>query len=95
MKLRYDFEIVDMGDEICAVPVGDNAEEFHGVLQLNDVAAKMLTYIKEYDTPEEAFAKLCGDYPEDERGDVAQKLCDFLNMLEREHLLLHDVKKST
>lgn len=88
MKLKYDFEIVDMGDEICAVPVGDNAEDFHGVLQLNDVAAKMLTYIKEYDTPEEAFAKLQEDYPEDEKLDIANKFCDFLNQITHEGFLL-------
>ena len=88
MKLKYEFEIVDMGDEICAVPVGDGAEHFHGVLTLNDVAAKMLRLIKECDTPEEALAKLCEDYPTDEKQDIGQKLCDFLNMLEREHLLL-------
>ena len=88
MKLRYEFEIVDMGDEVCAVPVGDGAESFHGVLQLNDVAAKMLAYIREYDTPEEALAKLCEDFPQDDRREIGQKLCDFLNMLEREHLLL-------
>ena len=38
MKLRYEFTMMDMGGEIAAVPTGDNAAEFHGVLKLTDVA---------------------------------------------------------
>ena len=78
MKLKYEFEIVDMGDEVCAVPVRDNADEFHGVLTLNDVAAKMLEYIAQYDTPEQVHARLCDDYPDEDRREVGQKFCDFL-----------------
>ena len=88
MKLKYQFEIVEMPDEVCAVPVGDGAEEFHGVLQLNDEAAKMLGYMGECDTPEQVLQKLCEDFPEDDRIDIAHKLCDFLNQLTREGLLL-------
>ena len=88
MKLRYEFEVVDMGDEICAVPVGENADEFPGVLKLNDVAGRMLSYIQESDTPEETFEKLCKDYPQDDKREIAQRFCDFLNLLEKEHLLL-------
>ena len=88
MKLRYKFEIVDVADEICAVPVGDGADKFHAVLQLNDVAAKMLKYIDECGTPEEVHKRLCEDYPEDDKLDIAKKLCEFLNMLEKEHLLI-------
>ena len=89
MKLRYQFEIVDMGDEICAVPVSGNAQEFHGVLRLNGVAAKMLEYVQKYDTPEEVHRRLCEDYPEEDRMEIAQKLCDFLNKLEKAKLLPH------
>ena len=88
MNLKYQFEIVEMPDEVCAVPVGENAQDFRAVLQLNDVAARMLDYMGKYDTPEEVFAKLCEDYPEDDKNDIAQKFCDFLNQLTREGILL-------
>lgn len=88
MKLRYQFEIVDIAGEVCAVPVGENSEQLHGVLQLNDVGAKMLQYIAESETPEEVHAKLCADYPEDDKSDIGQKLCDFLNQLLKEKLLI-------
>ena len=88
MKLKYQFEIVEMPEDICAVPVGDNSEEFRGVLQLNSVSAKMLGYMGKYDTPEEVHQKLCEDYPEDDRTEVANKFCDFMNMLTKEGLLI-------
>ena len=87
MKLKYTFEIVEIADELCAVPVGENSEKLHAVLQINDVAAKMLKYIAESKTPEEVHKKLCADYPEDDKADIGQKLCDFLNQLVREGLL--------
>jgi len=87
MKLNYKFEICNIGDASCAVPVGENADNFHAMLQLNDVAAKMLQYIDECDTPEEVFKKLCADYPEDDKNDIGQKLCDFLNQLIKEGML--------
>ena len=88
MKLRYEFEIVEIADEICAVPVGENSDQLHAVLKLNDVGAKMLKYIAESETPEQVHAKLCADYPEDDKVDIGQKLCDFLNQLVKERLLI-------
>ena len=88
MKLKYNFEIVDMAGEMCAVPVGENSDQLHGVLQLNDVAAKMLGYIAESETFEEVHKKLCADYPEDDKDDIGQKLNDFLDQLVKEGILI-------
>ncbi len=46
MKLKYDFEIMDMGDQVMAVPVGDNAHELHGVIRLNETGAELLKMIQ-------------------------------------------------
>lgn len=67
MKLKYEFVITDMGDESVAVPVGDNADQFHGMIRLNESACKIMELLKEdttvpaivealkkeYDSPEE------------------------------------------
>lgn len=87
MRLKYKFEIVDMGDNFVAVPVGDNADQFRAAVDLNDVGAKILEIIAECDTPEEVHKKLCAEYPEDDANDIGQKLCDFLNQLVREGML--------
>ena len=51
MKLKYEFVIMDMGDEFSAVPVGD--ETFPGILKLNDVGAEIMEQLKEETTPEQ------------------------------------------
>lgn len=35
MRLKYDFEIVDMGNEFISVPVGESSRNLHGVIKLN------------------------------------------------------------
>ena len=87
MKLLYDFEIMDMGDETVAVPVGDSAQKFHGMLRMNAEAAQMLRQIGESSTPEEVLEKLCRLYPEEDRNELGQTLCDFLNQLIKEGIL--------
>ena len=87
MKLLYDFEIMDMGDEVVAVPVGEGARAFHGMLRMNEDAAQMLRQIKDSSSPEEAHDKLCALYPEEDRHELGRQLCDFLNQLIREGLL--------
>ncbi|MBR0277595.1 MAG: hypothetical protein IJQ50_03950, partial [Clostridia bacterium] len=47
MKLKYDFTIMDMGEEFAAVPVGEDAAKFHGMLKLNAVSAEILKALKE------------------------------------------------
>lgn len=89
MKLKYEFEIMEIEEGVIgAVPVDENGAGFKAVLQLNDVAAKMLKYIAESETPEEVHKKLCSDYPNDDINDIGQKLCDFLNQLVREGVLI-------
>lgn len=38
MKLNYTFELMEMDDEIVAVPVGENAGKFKGILKMNESA---------------------------------------------------------
>lgn len=87
MKLRFEFEIMDMGDEIVAVPVGEGAAEFHGMLRMNQDAAEMLQQIKESNDPNEALDRICRLHPEEKRDDIAMQLADFLNRLFSEGIL--------
>lgn len=54
MRLRYSFETMELDDRLVAVPVGDHANEFHGVVKLNEVAAFIFELLKD-DTTEEAI----------------------------------------
>ncbi|GEM_PF-2232573 len=88
MKLCFDLEIVEMGGSFSAVPIGDAVDEFHGVVQLNDTGAEILQLIMEHDTPEAVYTVLCKNHPESDPGELGRQLCDFLNELVREELLI-------
>ena len=87
MKLLYDFEIMDLGEEFVAVPVGEGAGKFHGMMRMNKDAAEMLQLIRENDKPEDVLAELMRRYPDLEKDDVGWDLCNFLNRLIAEKLL--------
>ena len=46
VKLKYTFDAVDMGDEIVAVPVGDGADQIHGVVKLNKSGQEIMELMK-------------------------------------------------
>ncbi len=88
MKLRYEFTVMDMGGEIAAVPVGENAGEFHGALRLNESSAFILELLREDTTPEVVHKALKEKYPESTDQEIGEMLVTFLNKLIREGLLI-------
>ena len=87
MKLRYEFAIMDMGGEFAAVPVGEDANKFHGMLKLNDVSADILEQLKKNTTPMKIHLHLKEKYPDSTDEEIAEKLVKFLNQLNHEGLL--------
>ena len=47
MKLKCNFEFIDMGDETIAVPVGEGADRVKGVLKLNDTGKEILEFLRQ------------------------------------------------
>ena len=66
MKLKYTFEMVDMGEEIICVPVGEGADQVHGVLKLNAEGREILDFLKEETTEKAIVDALAAKY-ENER----------------------------
>ncbi len=87
MKLRYEFAIMDMGGEFAAVPVGEDANKFHGMLKLNAVSADILEQLKENTTPMKIHLHLKEKYPDSTDEEIAEVLVKFLNQLNHEGLL--------
>ena len=87
MKLRYEFAVMDMGGEFAAVPVGEDANKFHGMLKLNAVSADILEQLKENTTPMKIHLHLKEKYPESTDAEIAEVLVKFLNQLNHEGLL--------
>ena len=86
MKLKCEFETTELGDEIIAVPVGDNAGSFGGVLNLNDSAAAILKLLQKDTTVEKIVSALLEEYEgtTEEMTAVVEK---FIDKLRKENLL--------
>lgn len=65
MKLKYTFDMVDMGDEIICVPVGERAAGVHGVLRLNREGLEIMGLLKEETTEENVVTALAAKYEND------------------------------
>ena len=65
MKLKCEFEIVDMGDEWVAVPVGQDADNVSGVVKLNSTGKEILELLKVVDTEEGLLSVLNKRYDND------------------------------
>ncbi len=88
MKLRYELSVMEMDGEYMAVPVGEDAELFNGMLRMNDVSAEILDLLKEDTTPEAVHRILRERYPDSDDREIGEQLAPFLNQLIREGLLI-------
>lgn len=88
MKLKYELAIMDMGEEYAAVPVGDDAAKFHGMLKLNQESAALLERLKEDTDPVEIRKYMKETYPDMAEDEIERMLADFLERLVREGLLI-------
>ena len=63
MKLKYEFETMEMDDQVVAVPVGDEAENaLHGIIKLNDSAAAIFELLKKETTEDAIVAAMKKEY---------------------------------
>jgi len=87
LKLKFDIEIMEMDDQSIAVPVGDGAEAFHGVLKVNESAAFILNCLKE-DTTEEAIVDAILKEYAGEREEIAGFVKNYIATLQENNLLV-------
>ena len=86
MKAKYTFEIMDLDDGLVAVPVGDGADQFHGVLKVNETAAAILKLIEQETTEEEIVDALLKEY-NGNREEVAACVREYLETLNTEGVI--------
>ena len=58
MKLKYDLDMIDMGDKVIAVPVGDGSNDIQGVFKLNKAGKEIVSLLKNFDSEEEVVREL-------------------------------------
>ena len=86
MKLKYEFAIRQVCGVWCAVPVGKSANQYHGVVSLNEPAAYMMKYLSEDITEEELVQKMLAEYDVPE-AELRQDVSDFITRLKTENVL--------
>ena len=81
MRLKKEFETVNLDNHVIAVPVGEDADSYHGVLRMNDTALYIFNLLREDVTVEEIVGKLTERYdasPETIRSDVENYINQFV-----------------
>ena len=62
MKVKNEYVLKTVGDQIIVVPIGLEAVKFHGMLTLNESGKFLFENLKEATTPEELTKKLVEAY---------------------------------
>ena len=86
MKSHYSFEIMELDDEMVAVPVGGETEHFHGVIKVNETAAAILQLLEEDTTEDEIVASLMKEYTGD-KDEIAGYVHDFVSKMMSEGIV--------
>lgn len=86
MKAKYSFEIMDLDDGLVAVPVGEGAEQFHGVLKVNETAAAILKLLDK-DITEGAIVEALLQEFEGKKEEVAGYVHEYIEKLASEGLV--------
>ena len=86
MKLKYEFETVDMGDEIIMVPIGQSTEQIHGVIRLNKEGREILDLLTNIISEDEVVDQLTCKYDND-RETIAEYVKSVIAVLRENHLI--------
>lgn len=86
MRLICAFEMVDMGNEIIAVPVGKNAERVKGVLKLNSEGREIVTLLSKDTSIERITEALSAKYDND-RDVLLKYVNDIVEKLKKADLI--------
>lgn len=86
MKAKYTFEIMNLDDSQVAVPVGAGAEEFHGVLKVNETAVAILKQLEQDTTEQQIVDALMKEYS-GEKTEIASYVHQFVEKLTAEGIV--------
>lgn len=86
MKLKYEVECVDMGEEIIIVPIGNGADQIHGVFKTNKEGMKILDMLKNDTSVEGIVTQLTQEYTTD-LGLIKKYVNEFVKQLKAMNFL--------
>ena len=62
MKFKYELDMIDMGNKVIAVPVGDGSNDIQGVFKLNKAGKEIVSLLKTFDSEEDVVRELKKKY---------------------------------
>lgn len=86
MRIKGEFCIRTISDEIVALPIGDNLMHFSGILSLNEVGRFLFEQLHEEQTVESLTEALVAEYEVDAET-AAADVREFLEILREGQLL--------
>ena len=75
-----DFEITEISGEYMAIPVGEAAQNFRGIIALNDASAFLLRKMETQKSKQDLVHLLCNEYDVGE-ADALQDVESFIDKL--------------
>ena len=87
MKLKYNLEFVELGDEIVAVPADSNSDEFHGVIKVNETAKTILELLADDTTVENIIKTLSAENPNTPENEVKTAVEEYIAELNQYELI--------
>lgn len=62
MKFKYELDMIDMGDKVVAVPVGEGSNDIQGVFKLNKAGKEVISLLKTLESEEAVVRELKKKY---------------------------------
>ena len=88
MKLKYEFEIMDLDDQIIAVPIGDGASELHGVIKMNGSASKVFQLLKEEVKESEIIKRLIVEYNDSPEAQIREYVHSIILLFKEKGIIV-------
>lgn len=86
MKLKYRFITQKVNDGYVAVATGEGADEFKGIVRLNEVGKEIFELLADEQTEESIVEELKKTY-EDKNGEIEKSVHEFVEYLTSEDVL--------
>lgn len=87
MRLKYTFETMELDDQTIAVPVGDIAGEFSGVIKLNTTALYVFNLLREDNTADAIIERMSEEF-DVPKSVLASDVHNCIELLDQKGLLI-------
>jgi len=87
MKLKYEFVVNQVADQMVAVAVGDGLEQFNGFVKMNDIGAEIFEILKNDVTIEEIVKIMLEKHPDATEAEAIETVTEFTNKLKEEGIV--------